>query len=57
MRLCDPGEALGQVWHILEVLEGSPAEVSQVAVSRSLRISKCVSTSTVQSAGTLVHVA
>jgi hypothetical protein len=28
MRLCDPGEALGQVWHILEVLEGSPAEVS-----------------------------
>ncbi|KAJ9122537.1 hypothetical protein QFC22_001966 [Naganishia vaughanmartiniae] len=26
MRLCDPGEALGQVWHILEVLEGSPAE-------------------------------
>jgi hypothetical protein len=27
MRLCDPGEALGQVWHILEVLEGSPAEV------------------------------
>jgi hypothetical protein len=29
MRLCDPVEALGQVWHILEVLEGSPAEVSR----------------------------
>lgn len=28
MRLCDPAEALGQVWHILDVLDGSPAEVS-----------------------------
>jgi hypothetical protein len=28
LRLCDPAEGLGQVWHILDVLEGSPAEVS-----------------------------
>ena len=29
MRLCDPAEALGKVWHILDVLDGSPAEVSE----------------------------
>jgi hypothetical protein len=33
MRLCDPAEALGQVWHILDVLDGSPAEVSRIRVS------------------------
>lgn len=26
LKQCDPSEALGQVWHILDVLEGSPAE-------------------------------
>jgi S1-C subfamily serine protease len=26
MRLCTPESALDNVWHILEVLEGSPAE-------------------------------
>jgi hypothetical protein len=27
LRLCNPSSALESVWHILEVLEGSPAEV------------------------------
>ena len=26
MRLCEPESALDNVWHILEVMEGSPAE-------------------------------
>lgn len=26
MRLCNPQHALEQVWHVLEVLEGSPAQ-------------------------------
>lgn len=26
MRICDPASSLDAVWHILEVLEGSPAE-------------------------------
>lgn len=26
MRLCEPESALEHVWHILEILEGSPAE-------------------------------
>jgi hypothetical protein len=33
LKLCDPSEALSQVWHILEVLEGSPAEVSLLGYS------------------------
>lgn len=27
MRLCDPAEASSHVWHILDVLEGSPADL------------------------------
>lgn len=41
LRLCDPAEGLGQVWHILDVLEGSPAEVSMYAV-----LPCCLSTDT-----------
>lgn len=26
MRICEPATSLDNVWHILEVLEGSPAE-------------------------------
>lgn len=26
MRLCEPEQALDNVWHVLDVLEGSPAE-------------------------------
>ena len=26
MRICEPEYALDHVWHILEILEGSPAE-------------------------------
>lgn len=26
MRVCEPATSLDNVWHILEVLEGSPAE-------------------------------
>lgn len=26
LKRCDPSLALGQVWHVLDVLEGSPAE-------------------------------
>lgn len=32
VRVCNPAAALESVWHILEVLEGSPAEVGPVGV-------------------------
>jgi hypothetical protein len=36
LRVCNPARALESVYHVLDVLEGSPAEVS---LSRATRIS------------------
>lgn len=35
VRVCNPALALENVWHILEVLESSPAEVRRLTTARS----------------------
>lgn len=37
LRLCNPHHALDQVWHVLEILEGSPAQSAGASVVVSLR--------------------